>query len=283
MAEQGNAAKGQIMVSTGFPDYKKPPVVEVAIAVQFAPLRGFTAAHAGLYWHKIRAEFGQAEEQAPIPPMSEPASPEEVEPASVFTFGKPPMPRLWFIDSTSTRIIQVQHDKFIHNWRKMNPGDKYPRFDEIRENFLKYWAGFIEFLEKNRLPKPDINQCELTYVNRMKKSEGWNSMPDLENMFTTFVWKTRSGFLPPPDNVQWGLHFSLPEKWGRLHVQMVPVRLPPENEQAIHLVLTARGRPEGTIDLKAMNKWFDLGHEWIVKGFADIVDKKTDSLWEKQA
>jgi uncharacterized protein (TIGR04255 family) len=270
------------MATIPFPDYEKPPVVEVAIALQFDAIQELTAAHAGLYWKTIRSKFGRVEEQAPIPPLTDPSSWEGGGPPSFFTFGKPPMPRLWFIDGTSTRIIQVQRDKFIHNWRKMAAGDEYPRFTRIRGDFLTHWDGFLRFLAENRLPSPNINQCELTYVNRIKKGEGWMSMADIEGVFATFVWKTRYGYLPAPHRVQWAFDFAFPGQPGRLHVEMVPVRSPPhESEQAIQLVLTARGIPTGATDPKSVNAWFDIAHEWIVKGFADLVDKRTDSLWGK--
>jgi hypothetical protein len=32
-----------------------------------------------------------------------------------------------------------------------------------------------------------------------------------------------------------------------------------------------------------MNEWFDVAHEWIVKGFVDLADKRTDALWERLA
>jgi len=273
------------MATIPFPDYKNPPVVEVAIALQFSALQELTAAHAGLYWSTIREKFGRVEEQPPIPPFLEPSSLEEGGgPPFITFFSKPPMPRLWFKDETSTRIIQVQRDKFIHNWRKMATGDAYPRFTKIRQDFLTHWDGFLHFLAENGMPSPSINQCELTYVNRIKKGEGWTSMADIEGVFATYAWKTRYGYLPAPQRVQWAFDFAFPGQPGRLHVEMVPVLSPPpENAQMIQLVLTARGMPGGAMDRKSMNAWFDLAHEWIVKGFADLVDKRTDSLWERLA
>lgn len=268
------------------PDYRKPPVVEVAIAVQFAPLREMTAAHVGLYWKTIQEVFGKAEEQAPILPQHEPVSMDDVQGGAglAFGIGKPPMPRLWFIDSSETRIIQVQRDKFIHNWRKMSETDGYPEFARIREDFLGHWDGFLRFLKESRLPSPEITQCELTYVNRIKEGQGWASMADLGNVFSPFAWRTSGTYLPSPEKVQWAAHFTFPGQPGRLHVEMVPVRLPPPgNAKTIQLVLTARGRPEGAIDPKSMNDWFDIAHEWIVKGFVDLADKKTDALWERLA
>lgn len=264
------------------PDYGKPPVVEVVMGVQFTPIVEFTAAHLGLYWAGIRDTFGRVEEQAPIahvlelPPGESPSQP----PFQVLD--KPDLPRSWFIDATGNRVIQVQRDRFLHNWRKLNPTDEYPRFPLIKRSFLKHWAGFSKFLADQGFSlEPD--QCELTYVNHVKKGDGWDSIKDLGGLFTTFAWRTRSGFLPTPDNVRWSLRFVLPQETGRLYVEAMIVRVQPQNEPAIRLSLTARGKPPGITDSASMVQWYELAREWIVKGFADLVDEKTDSLWERKA
>jgi len=267
---------------TGLPDYHyvKPPVIEVAIGVQFAPLMEFSVGHVGMYWATIRETFNRVEEQAPIAHILEPPhGPSEPVPAWQF-MDKPELPRVWFLDATGCRIIQVQRDRFLHNWRKVNPSDEYPRFPSVREGFLRYWGGFNAFLAENNL-KPQPDQCELTYVNHIKKGDGWNTIAELEKVFPTFAWKTRSGFLPEPDSARWSLRFLLPESTGRLHVDVVPVRVPPQNDPVVRYSLTARGRPRGEFSTKGMNEWFAIAHEWIVRAFADLVDKNTDAIWEK--
>ena len=38
----------------------------------------------------------------------------------------PPLPRVWFLEPNGNKLIQVQRERFHHNWRKINPGDEYP-------------------------------------------------------------------------------------------------------------------------------------------------------------
>jgi len=176
----------------------------------------------------------------------------------------------------------VQRDRFLHNWRKLKPSDEYPRFPSVKESFLGYWDDFARFLGDHGIrPAPD--QCELTYVNHLRKGEGWDTMADLGDLFSTYTWRTRSGFLPIPDNTRWSLRFLLPDQRGRLHVDVVPVRVQPENDLGIRFSLTARGKPSNIADSASMAEWYDLAREWIVMGFADLVDEKTDRLWEKEA
>ncbi len=264
------------------PDYGKPPVVEVAMGVQFAPIELFSAAHVGLYWATIRDTFTHVEEQVPIAHVVEcPVEQQTPTGAKVTISQKPELPRILFIDNNDSRIIQIQRDRFLHNWRKQNPSDEYPRFPSVQEDFFRYWTGFTGFLTDQKLTvQPD--QCELTYVNHIRQGEGWETMADFSSLFTNFVWNTRSEFLPIPDNVRWALRFPFPEQMGRLYVDVVTVRVPPENYLAIRFTLTARGKPSNFEDVDGMKQWYELAREWIVRGFADLVGEVTDTLWEKK-
>jgi len=263
---------------TGLLDYVKPPVVEVAIGVQFAPLMEFSVAHVGLYWATIRKTFTRVLEQAPIVHIVEPPHGPPEGGLGFQLTDKPELPRAWFLDASGSRVIQVQRDRFLHNWRKVNPSDEYPRFPSVRDGFFRHWQDFNAFLAENNL-KADPDQCELTYVNHARQGEGWDTMGDLEKMFTTFRWRTRSGFLPSPDSTRWSLRFLLPDSNGRLHIDVVPVRVPPQNDPVIRFSLTARGRPQGVFNTESMDEWFTMAHKWIVRGFADLVDENTDEIW----
>jgi len=265
----------------GLPDYGRPPVIEVGIGIQFAPMDKLTAAHLGLYWTTVRDEFERVEEQAPIRHMLEPP-PGEPEPGPSFEIShKPELPRVWFIDRSENRIIQVQRDRFLHNWRKLSSEDLYPRFPKVKASFLEHWDRFRKFLAQIGV-EPEPDQCEVTYVNHLRKGVEWNTMADLGALFSTFNWRTRTGFLPTPDNVRWSLRFLLPDEKGRLHVDVVPVRIQPSNDLAVRFALTARGKPTDVHDPEIISDWYDLARKWIVKGFEDLVTDKTDVLWEKK-
>ena len=120
------------------PDYDKPPVIEVAMGVQFAPIEQFSAAHIGLYWGTIRDTFTRIEEQTPIAHIVERAVEQQTPTGASVTISQtPPLPRILFIDKSNTRIIQIQCVRFFHNWRKMHPSDKYPRFPSVQEKFFR--------------------------------------------------------------------------------------------------------------------------------------------------
>lgn len=268
--------------SPGFPDYKSPPVTEVAAGIQFAPLVEFTTAHVGLYWDKIRKAFPRVEEQGPIAHIVEPVGHQPSQDVLKFEVAnKPPLPRTWLIAEAGTSLIQVQRDRFLYNWRKMTDDDRYIRFSPIKQNFFDHWRQFCDFLRDCGLSSPDIDQCELTYVNRIDQGAGWKSVADLEQLFTNFAWRPRGTFLPEPEDARWGLRFVLPAQLGRLYAEAVQVRASEDNSVAIRFSLTVRGLP-AVSDEDSISTWFDVAHEWIVKGFVALTAEETDALWQRE-
>jgi uncharacterized protein (TIGR04255 family) len=269
-------------MASGLPDYESPPVIEVAIGVQFAPIEGFSAAHTGLFWDRIRKEYPKVEEQLPLAHVVEPLDTESLpEPSKPVILQKLPQPRIWFLSESGTSIVQVQQDRFHVNWRKLESKEDYPRYDNVKQRFSSMWKKFCEFLRDEHLGSPDIDQCELTYVNFILKGSGWNEVHDVEKIFTTFAWETKEGFLPPPENVGWSMQFKMRDGSGRLHTEVQRVLTMPRREEAMRFVLTARGCPVEKEE-KNIKKWFDVSREWIVRGFSDLTGRFTDKLWGRK-
>ncbi|KPJ53890.1 MAG: hypothetical protein AMS16_05040 [Planctomycetes bacterium DG_58] len=263
------------------PDYRKPPVVEVAAGLQFGAIQGLTGPRVGSYWSLIREDFPQVQEQPPISHIVElPAGkiPEQMPEVRVSMV--PPLPRTWFVSADGTAIIQVQQDRFHYNWRKLRPEQEYPRYPTVKQAFFKHWDGFWRFLTAEGLAAPEIDQCELVYVNVVPKGEGWETVSDLSELFTVFKWRARGDFLPEPEGMSGALHFGWPDGKGRLHAELVPVRIEADNREAAQFRLISRGRPDST-DAKSIDAWFDKAREWIVRGFAALTDSKGDELWER--
>lgn len=265
---------------SSMPEYASPPVAEVAIGVQFRKIPEFTAAHAGLYWQRVRERFPHVEERSPLPHVIEGTElPQSTEPMLI---EGPNWARLWFRDKNRNQLIQLQQDRFLHNWIGHSSGDEYPRYDTVKSQFDQYWSEFLAFLAEVDIEAPEVDQCELTYVNLIRKGEGWETLADIGRIFTVLEWCPRTNFLPVPENLRSSMRFPLPHEQGSLHIDIV--HLPPRGQESelMRLSLTARGRPNGEINKGSIDQWFDTAHEWIVKGFVDVVSETTDELWEKQ-
>ncbi len=262
------------------PEFGNPPVFETVLGVQFAPLTGFSILQFGLYWGLISKEYPHSDIKPPLPSIVE-EFPKEQKPSSVgIQFMSSPEARCWFVDSTETRVIQIQNDRYIHNWRKVRGDETYPRYNRIKPKFVEEWQRFCGFLETQGIPAPEVNQCEVSYVNHIEKGKGWDSFSNLKDV-TAYWTGTPSGtFLTEPESVSLVARFLMPDKKGRLHIEMQPAVRRHDATEVLQLNLTARGKPASS-SLDDITDWLDLAHEWVVRGFTDFTTGTMHRIWER--
>lgn len=274
MAEPGHA----------LPEFSRPPVVETVLGVQFGPLDAFTVSHFGLYWTRIRDEYPKVEVQPPLRPVTERfgADAQIGEPGLEVSLVTGPEIRCWFIDPSDTRLVQIQRDRFILNWRKVKRDEAYPRYRTLRPKFEEEWKRFCRFLSDEGSRSPEVDQCEITYVNTIEISEGLESAGKIESLVAYWSSSPSGDFLRTPETVSLNARFLMPENKGRLYVAVQPAIRRRDAREVLHLTLTARGSPESPA-LRDVLSWFDLGHEWIVRGFTDFTTRRMHELWGRTA
>jgi hypothetical protein len=152
----------------------------------------------------------------------------------------------------------------------------------VLDAFLQYWHDFLASINENELGPVVPDQYEMTYVNHIWQGQGWDTLDELSKVFPDLSWRVSSGrFLPQPEGISLKGSFPLPDAKGRLHFS-VATGTAPDARRLLVLELTARGFP-GALGEQAMLDWFDLAHEWIVRGFADLAGKTIqDKVWGKR-
>jgi len=261
-------------------DFIEPPVIETVLSVQFVPIEGFTLAHVGLYWETIRQEFERFETKPSLGHVKESFSqgtnPRDI--ALSFTASNEIPFRAWFLDKTGNQILQVQKDRFIHNWQKISGTEVYPRYESVRGKFQIEWERFNTFLAKEGLARPEINQCEVTYVNHIEYEKGWKGYGELAKVISLWSGKHSGGFLRSPENINLNVTYLLPDNHGRLYVGMQPVLRARDAKEVLQLNLTARVVPTTTSPDEVI-KGLDLGRLWVVEGFNDITTPEIRKAW----
>lgn len=267
--------KVSLEMTTKHVDFEQPPIIEVVCGVSFTPLEKFTVAHLGRFWNKLGPRFKNVAEVPTLPAMSEQFD----QPASVSMQLFPPlatnMPRVWFISESEDHLVQVQRDRFLCNWRKLNDAHKYPSYDVVIDQFWEQLRVFEEFATEDVGMPVEYTQYELTYINHVAAGAGWASLADVGDVLPDYSWR-RDGarFLPTPETVDWSSSFALPEKKGRLHLRVRSAERIDSGQHVLMVELTARGFEE------SRTAWFDLAHEWIVKAFTDLTAQEIQkSVW----
>jgi uncharacterized protein (TIGR04255 family) len=265
------------------PDFAKPPVVETVLDVCFAPLAAWGIPHFGLFWQSIREEYPTFKDQPPIIFQREGFGEKALQPLTIaFEVMNLPEARCWFEDISGARLIQVQHDRFIHNWRRTDEHKEYPRYKQvIRPAFEKEWKRFCGFLEREQIMLPDVQQCEVQYINHIELS-GWSSFADLIDALGEWPGTRGKEFLPIPENMSFSTSYLMPGNAGRLRIIMQPAIRSADGKPVVQLNLIARGRPSSSSTEDILN-WFDVGREWIVRGFTDFTSQRMHQTWERIA
>ena len=269
---------------SALPDFTDPPVVEVALSLQYEPLTALRTPAMGLLWSEFRDRFPKDEEHAPLDPVIERFGvkvPQKVG-VRVEMMQKPPVPRCWFLNEAGTELIQVQQDRFVHNWRKVGEGEDYPRFEHVRDRFKRELRVFESFVRREKLGELVPTQCEVTYVNHIVAGRGWETHGQLGEVLRLFVPKYGGAFLPEPEDARMAVRYVIPgadgQPLGRLHVTLEPVYRREDSQAMLLMNLTARGRTEGE-GLDGVLAFLDVGREWVVRGFAEVTTPQMHKIW----
>jgi uncharacterized protein (TIGR04255 family) len=264
------------------PDYEKPPVIEVVCGILFEPIKALTAPYIGVLWEKFKSEYPRCKEVAPLVPVIErfddAGALDQASLGEIFS-----LPRAWFETSDGNGLIQVQRDRFLHNWKKERDEDIYPHYGYVIGNFRKCLATFEEFLEENQFNEIKPVQYELTYVNHIPQGDAWDTLGNIKNVFPDFAWRGEGNrFLPVPEVINWQTSVVLPERCGRLHASIRLGKRRTDRHPILLFELTARG-VSSERSKAAMWRWFDMAHEWIVRGFTDLTSEKLHkSVWRRR-
>jgi uncharacterized protein (TIGR04255 family) len=253
------------------PEFETPPVNEVVFGLLTRPVAGFAIPHIGRFWEQVKHDYPSSEEAPPLLPLIEtfgdtPAT-MNVELTDV------PLPRVWLVSESGNYLIQLQRDRFHYNWRRVNPQDTYPRYPAVRERFENALTRFMSFLDSSQIEPPTPLQYELTYINHIPISSEDTLGNELRRILRDFTWESVDRFLSEADQFNSSFSFRMPNDVGRLHTVCRLGQHRKTGERVLSLELVARGMPSSK-KLPDMWSWFDVAHEWIVRGFTDLTEER---------
>ncbi|HEV2366012.1 MAG TPA: TIGR04255 family protein [Caulobacteraceae bacterium] len=264
------------------PHFRRAPVTEFAISIQFEALDKFNFAHIGPLHQSFASEFPGIEFHPPIPPMIEVFGP--VTPTINLPFLLPwasigQIPRMWMLDDKNEKLIQFQQDRFVINWRKTKENMEYPRYPGLRDEFFVDLEKLRAFLSERELGEIIPVQCELTYVNQVPAPEG---VAELSARAFANWRELRPTRLGSPEDVAINQRFVIRGDdggpIGRIYFQSAPSAQPVET-RSVQLMMIGRAAPSSR-SLNAARERLDSMHELIVLSFVELMSKEIQQEWE---
>jgi uncharacterized protein (TIGR04255 family) len=257
------------------PSFRQPPVVEVAMSIGFVPIPGLQFAAMADLRSRWMKDYPGAQEQpflesVPVPQQASPASQQTFR----IEFGPPPR-RLWLLSSEGDRVVQIQRDRLITNWRAVPGSDQpYPRYGQLRDEFLRKWFDFEKYVAEHGIANSvDPQYAEVTYINiiRNKGDQPLKISAVLKMNTEGELW--RKGIRTTAVTQSW----ELPDVQTLLSTAAnVDSSVP---GSPIVLQLSANTRIDNqNRDLTAA---LDLAHDFVVGTFGVITTDEMQRRWER--
>lgn len=260
------------------PDFAAPPLNEVVLGVQFTPPPGYSQILAGQVWSLFKSEFPRVEEHPPLAPQFETfGRPTE----STFNFGfvtGASHDRFWFLNDKRGELIQFQHDRLLHNWRKVGDGPEYPRYEMMIQAFERELRSLSSYFATLSPQELQISQCEISYVNHIPcdgdRCDGsrWLRFLQLDADQAEDFNLTFRRILSGPDG----------QPRGRLTceaaVALVPT--PRRAQRVIRFALTARGAPPKP-NLDSALEMLGENREIVIESFTALTTESAHAEWQR--
>ncbi len=268
--------------SQQLPAFKTPPLVEVALSIQFEPLSRLDNAQIARLWiTRFFDRFPEAQEKPRLESQVEGFGSQSRQSRKItFELATSPASRWWLISSDGSRLVQIQRDRLIYNWRKVNNGE-YPRYGRIREEFHEVLRTFIEFVEVGEVGKVVPSQAELSYFNHIQREGVWGTHDQLDRVVTLWAMDRVVGNVSlVQEDATIAVRYLIPDEAGtpagRLHVSIEPDF---RNEEPIFVMnLVARGMFGGA-GAAGSFQFLDLAHLHIVRTFVAITTPRMHQVW----
>lgn len=272
-----SATTGQLTRHAG-PLFRRPPVVETALGIQFSELHNFKAVHFGLLYEQLRDRFPVVQDHPRLEPIVElfPLRPRLPAFRIGGSYGGPE--RAWYLAQDESCLVQIQPDRFGFNWRSGGEHDDYPRFSENCPKCVAEFREFCEFCEAQGIGRVQPNLVEVVYVNHIRPQPGESAIKCFDAVFSGIDWRHSDDWLPPPETASLNRTFLIGENEGRLYAEASIVQ---ERNRSEFVLLKMTARVHHRED-RSVSDSLQLAHDWVVNGFVSLTDPVArQERWEQ--
>lgn len=267
------------MTPTTSTDWKRPPVIEVVLGVQFEPIQGFSNGHLGWFWRTVAKDYRTATDANPIQPVIE-------------SFGDGPQfglpqiefsphrgdSRLRMLSDDKSRMLQLQNGWLVANWLKRE-GLPYPGYQGVLSEFKRALKAFQDFASSEGIGKVVPNLWEVTYIDHIPRGTVWNEVEDIPKVIPGLLGPFKS---PHGDSEtlsgKWV--FRLKPRPARLVVAVQSARTTTDPPQDLLVVTsTARGPVEAD-RADRLVEYLNFGRSVVVETFEAVTSREARAYWK---
>ncbi|NQU68150.1 MAG: TIGR04255 family protein [Candidatus Marinimicrobia bacterium] len=173
--------------------------------------------------------------------------------------------RKHYINKENDRLIQLQPDRLLFNWRKESEKNKYPKYETVFNAFKEIINKVEEHLKRTLV----YNQFEITYVDHI--------LLDLFNLKNYSIPEIFSFHKQdtPYNNMYFKYTIPMETIGGVMHIDIKSAIKNDTKEKIIILESTCRGfNPNMKLD-----DWFSKAHQLLLEHFISIITENAKSRW----
>lgn len=250
------------------PTTSNPSLVELVCGVHFQPLGALLSPHYGLLWETFREHgYERLQEAPPLPPL-----PRELAQGESPVL---PHPRIWYVTEDDQRLIQMQRDRLLFNWRKTQAASApFPGFDAVYSEFAAHLRRLQTFLRAFGLGEVRPLEFEISAVNHIVSGDTWSSLDEVGRVFSDYTW---SG--PEPAEINWRTTLPLTRITGAIGTVVRSARRNPDNAPLFLFELTARGIHPGEDLFASVDHWFSAAHAELSETFDRMIADEVRASW----
>ncbi len=251
------------------PDYARPPLVEVALGVMFRPLAALNFAGLADLRARWSGDYPVTQQQPPLPPSStngQGAFPMVVE------VGAPPI-RVWLLNEAQDRLVQVQQDRLVANWRATDGTGEYPRYGTLRREFEARWDDFQQFLVERVPGGVRPLTVEVTYINVIEPSAAHPvAIADVLR-----AHQPLTSHLGPPTQANAAYAFDLAAVDG--YPSQLTLAAVPDTSRSPSPVMVQISANAAAAEGKELFDVMDTAHEHVVRLFDEVTTESMHRRW----
>lgn len=189
--------------------------------------------------------------------------------------GTPPI-RVWLLNQAQDRLVQIQQDRLVTNWRATEDSGEYPRYRMLRQDFEARWDDFQQFLVERVPGGARPLTVEVTYINVIEPR------PSAQSVEIADVLRNQQpigSHLGTPVQANASYTFNLEALDG--YPSQVTLAAAPDTSRSPSPLVVQISALAAAVEGKGVFEVLDTAHDHVVRLFDESTTESMHDRWGK--